>query len=565
MSIVANNISSKNIDLLENISNLQSYQIKKLKDIFSEQNERGYDQTTKQDVSISFVGGKYRFEIKKPENDMYMYQVWKKNNIDLNSDRRYKYVSLRKWINMFNIAKKSENFTPTTLIELDNNFYPTVMADAKIEGDNCVFYFDSSLIVNTSDISLRQLPQNGSYNNIRFDIDDITNYIQYFENNKSVNMYVSLTTSTGINTIFNGILNLQNIDTNSDKLWKVTSFNINGSTLKNNTVDIKGAQTDLQSINQSYTNNYTSLNQPFITTFFGNNTNYNFNNIICNNISDSISTLLNSNDSPLYYGIYVLSNQLLYIDDNNNVTTISSAIEDYEGNSSGTQGLDGKYYVGGIYDSTINRSVAPYDMTSGIIINGYGINLDGSILQGDSNSFIKIWYSPYHQAWNFLSGYVGTFKETTQTCGIGSWCDSSVTFTVPVFTGSGPTVQEMYQLNNPDEYTFNYIPGTVNISTDPIYGSWLLQSTNNQFESNYFVGNEVVTINIDNSVTFKANIAGSVSTSNYIYDKSTNRIVNNDTSSYSYGDYMSVSISPDNIMTLLDYNQNYTYIFNKIY
>ena len=98
MSIVANNISSKNIDLLENISNLQSYQIKKLKDIFSEKNNREYDQTTKQNVSISFVGGKYRFEIKKPENDMYMYQVWKKNNTDLNSDRNYKYISLRDWI-----------------------------------------------------------------------------------------------------------------------------------------------------------------------------------------------------------------------------------------------------------------------------------------------------------------------------------------------------------------------------------------------------------------------------------------------------------------------------------
>ena len=449
MSIVANNISSKNIDLLENISNLQSYQIKKLKDIFSEKNNREYDQTTKQNVSISFVGGKYRFEIKKPENDMYMYQVWKKNNNDLNSDRKYKYISLRAWITGFNITK---NFTPTTLIELDNNFYPTVMVDAKIEADNCVFYFDSSLIVTQSDISL---PQNGSYNNVRFDIDSISEHY--------VNMNLYLTTSTGTNLIFKSKLNFQNMDTNNSKLWKVTSFNINGGS----TTDT----VDPPYINQSYTNNYTSLIQPFITSFFNNDiNNYGpLNNKICSNINDAVNNLIDSNNNqPYFYGLYVLYNQLLYVDwtDNINITTISSAIADYSNNSSGTQGFDGKYYVGGIYDSTINRDEAPYDMTSGILINGYAIDLDGNLLQGNSNSFFKIWYSSYHQAWNYLSGYVGTFTETTQSSGIGQAFDSKVTFSVPVFSGAGPTVKEMSDANTQNNYTFNYIPGTVNFLRD---------------------------------------------------------------------------------------------------
>jgi hypothetical protein len=450
MSVYANNISSKNIDLLENISNLQSYQIKKLKDIFSEKNNREYDQTTKQNVSISFVGGKYRFEIKKPENDMYMYQVWKKNNTDLNSDRKYKYISLRAWITGFNIT---ENFTPTTLIELDNNFYPTVMVDAKIEADNCVFYFDSSLIVNQSDISLHQLPQNGSYNNVRFDIDDST--IQHY-----VNMNLYLTTSTGTNLIFKSKLNFQNIDTNNSKLWKVTSFNINGGS----TTDT----VDLPYINQSYTNNYPFLIQPFITSFFNNDiNNFGLNNKICGNINEAFNDLIDSNNNqPNFYGIYLLYNQLLYVDwtDNIKITTISTAI-DYGNNSSGTQGFDGKYYVGGIYDSTITRAEAPYDMTSGILLNGYGIDVDGKIIQG-GNSFIKIWYSSYYQAWNYLSGYVGTFTETTQSSGLGPAFDSKVTFTVPVFSGAGPTVQEMSQSHNPAEYNFNYIPGTVNFLRD---------------------------------------------------------------------------------------------------
>jgi hypothetical protein len=50
---------------------------------------RSYDQITKQSVSISFVEGKYRFEIQKLENDVYMYQTWNKNNTELNSDSKY--------------------------------------------------------------------------------------------------------------------------------------------------------------------------------------------------------------------------------------------------------------------------------------------------------------------------------------------------------------------------------------------------------------------------------------------------------------------------------------------
>ena len=95
MSIFANNISSKNIVELENTVSSQSNKIQQLIDFYSDQTKRSYDQTTKQNVIVSFnsLTQRYRFEIQKneenKENDIFMYQIWKKNNDELNSDRMY--------------------------------------------------------------------------------------------------------------------------------------------------------------------------------------------------------------------------------------------------------------------------------------------------------------------------------------------------------------------------------------------------------------------------------------------------------------------------------------------
>ena len=165
---------------IENIVSSQSIQIQNLIDLNSDKNIRSYDQTTKQNATISFneLTQIYRFEIQKnQENDMFMYQVWKKNNLELNSNRIYMYKKLRYWISY--IFKKQSNFTPTTLIEINGLFYPTVMIDATIEDDSCVFYFKTSSITNPQGIVLNTLPKNGTYNNIRFDIDDSPNPPSY--------------------------------------------------------------------------------------------------------------------------------------------------------------------------------------------------------------------------------------------------------------------------------------------------------------------------------------------------------------------------------------------------
>lgn len=166
MSIFSTNIKSYNISQLENNVSISSAKIQELIETFSDQNNISFDQTTKQNISISFYNQRYRFEIQKPENKVFMYQVWKKNNEKLNLDRKYKYISLTDWISLFN---SKSNFKPTTLIEINSIFYPSVLTGAAIENNSCVFYFETTEIENIQNI----LPKNGTYNNVRFDIDSI--------------------------------------------------------------------------------------------------------------------------------------------------------------------------------------------------------------------------------------------------------------------------------------------------------------------------------------------------------------------------------------------------------
>lgn len=186
MSVFSNNVISPNISSLERIVGQQSSQIEQLINIYSSNNKREFDQVTKQKVNISYDETKkrYRFEIQKPENDIFLYQVWKKNNEQMNSDRVYYYEKLRNWIESFKIYLQKDNYTPTTLIEINNIHYPTVLVDAGIEirndVDYCVFYFENKSIITNV---ITDMPKSGLFDNVRFDIDD------YASANYTINDY----------------------------------------------------------------------------------------------------------------------------------------------------------------------------------------------------------------------------------------------------------------------------------------------------------------------------------------------------------------------------------------
>jgi len=177
MSLTVGNIISPNLIALQSNVTNQSSQIQNLIDLYSDLNVISFDQVTKQNVVVSYdlTTQLYRFEIQTPENDVFMYQVWKKNNDEMNSHRTYMNKSLREWISLYN--NSMSNYTPTTLIEMKDsqqvsNFYPAVMVSASIEGNNCVFYFDTKPISHPAGITIQELSKSGSYTNVRFDIDD---------------------------------------------------------------------------------------------------------------------------------------------------------------------------------------------------------------------------------------------------------------------------------------------------------------------------------------------------------------------------------------------------------
>lgn len=176
MSIYAKNIESDNIRSLANIINEQHSQIENLTNTISSKNIREFDQTTKQNVIISYdeTNNRYRFEIQKPENDIHVYQIWKKDSTLLNNQRYYYFTSLSKWIDLFKNAQK-DNFKPTTIIRMNGNYYPTVLVNADYEiKDNisyCVFYFENNTINPSREVVMQIMPKNGSYNNVRIDID----------------------------------------------------------------------------------------------------------------------------------------------------------------------------------------------------------------------------------------------------------------------------------------------------------------------------------------------------------------------------------------------------------
>lgn len=134
-----------------------------------------YDQIMRQNIVISNVPDKelsYKVIIDFPEDTILLYQVWDQKTVNQNSknSRNYFNLPLKYYItNFFLPNNKSKNFTPTTVIEIGNNKYVSVMYDASIskEDNKCIFYFDNSIIKNSLPLPI------GKFSNVRFDIDDI--------------------------------------------------------------------------------------------------------------------------------------------------------------------------------------------------------------------------------------------------------------------------------------------------------------------------------------------------------------------------------------------------------
>ena len=142
---------------------------------------RSFDQIVKGDVSIKKLSEhRYRITFSKIGKFL-MYQVWDKDNVNLNKKREVGYVSAKKWVK--EIKKYNEEledngkplFTPTTIMETEDDcVYAFVIHKAYLNSHGQVVF-----TVSTKEISLKnktskklvRLPE-GKCNNVRFDIDD---------------------------------------------------------------------------------------------------------------------------------------------------------------------------------------------------------------------------------------------------------------------------------------------------------------------------------------------------------------------------------------------------------
>jgi hypothetical protein len=144
-----------------------------------------YDQIVKGNITIKKTS-KHNYRITFSKIGKFLvYQVWDKDNTDLNSNRSVFYTSAKKWVDNFNDInkdlkqKKKPLFTPTTVIEMEDrdDNYAFVIHKAYLNSHGQVVFTVSTKEIkiessNTSSKNLIKIPC-GKFNNVRFDIDAV--------------------------------------------------------------------------------------------------------------------------------------------------------------------------------------------------------------------------------------------------------------------------------------------------------------------------------------------------------------------------------------------------------
>ena len=140
-----------------------------------------FDQVVKGNVNIKKISkNKYKITFSKISNFL-KYQTWSKNTLNDNENRKVYYQNAKLWIqnfNSFNASLKASDkplFTPTTVMEIGKKKYIFVINEAKINYKNRVVFKVSNEEIKLLSGTSKKIPQ-GSFHNVRFDIDDLTCY-----------------------------------------------------------------------------------------------------------------------------------------------------------------------------------------------------------------------------------------------------------------------------------------------------------------------------------------------------------------------------------------------------
>ena len=120
-----------------------------------------------------------KYKVTVNVGDFLKYQVWSSTNANnINGDRSVFLLHAKDWVEQFKIVNSnsdvSKSFTPTTVIEIDNEKYVTIITNAEFKNKKVIFHMSTDDVkFNSKKMKkMNKLPK-GEFLNVRFDIDDI--------------------------------------------------------------------------------------------------------------------------------------------------------------------------------------------------------------------------------------------------------------------------------------------------------------------------------------------------------------------------------------------------------
>ena len=140
---------------------------------------RGFDFVVKAEKVVIKEKGDNNYKVKLAGlSDFLKYQVWSNTNANnINGDRSVFLLRAKDWVEQFNIVNSnsdvSKSFTPTTVIEIDNEKYVTIITNAEFKNKKVIFHMSTyDVKFNSKKMKkMNKLPK-GEFYNVRFDIDD---------------------------------------------------------------------------------------------------------------------------------------------------------------------------------------------------------------------------------------------------------------------------------------------------------------------------------------------------------------------------------------------------------
>ena len=138
---------------------------------------RGFDFFVKAEKVVIKKKSNNKYKVTVNVGDFLKYQVWSSTNSNnINGNRSVSLVNAKDWVEQFKIVNSNNSirsYKPTTVVEIDNKKYVTVITNAEFKNKKVIFHMSTDDVkFNSKKMKkMNKLPK-GEFLNVRFDIDD---------------------------------------------------------------------------------------------------------------------------------------------------------------------------------------------------------------------------------------------------------------------------------------------------------------------------------------------------------------------------------------------------------